>query len=112
MPLYAVATNTQVSVVAFALIRAGVAKFSGVSAAPGAMPGVEAITESRAFRELGAWEPLLEHWRAALATLGAEFRAGDARVMPKGPQACRQCDLHALCRVNELQPEQPEEGYE
>ena len=112
LPLYAVAAGMDAAVVAFARIQAGVTEFSGVGAEPGGLPGVPAVAESRAFRDFGGWEALLEHWRATLARLAAEFRAGDARVMPKGPQTCRLCDLHALCRVHEAHPEQPEDEYE
>lgn len=101
LPLYAVAGGVEVAAAAFAQIQTGTARFSGVSAEPDALPGVEALAASKTFREFGNWENLLDHWRTVLTRLADEFRAGDARVMPKGPQTCRLCDLHALCRVHE-----------
>ena len=45
-------------------------------------------------------------WRGILHRLMADFLLGDARIDPKdGIKTCDKsyCDLHALCRVHELE---------
>ncbi len=54
-------------------------------------------------------EPLtdaqLEHWRATIERLAAEFLAGDAEVDPKaGASTCRRCGMQTICRIHENQP--------
>jgi hypothetical protein len=41
-------------------------------------------------------------WRAAVERLAGEFASGHAAVDPKSRlKTCRECDLHALCRIYE-----------
>ena len=44
---------------------------------------------------------LKSRWARVLGDLAEAFAAGDAAVDPK-PNACRYCDLSALCRIDEL----------
>jgi probable DNA repair protein len=48
------------------------------------------------------WDDLLDSWRIGLTHLSDEFTAGVADVSPRNAGACRQCDLHALCRIREF----------
>lgn len=107
IPLYAIAMNHDVAAVAFAHVRAGRPAFEGLAVEAGLLPGVEVLAESRRAREFGNFENLLDHWRGRLAPLAEAFRSGDARVLPKSPRACRQCDLHGLCRINDYAVEAP-----
>jgi ATP-dependent helicase/nuclease subunit B len=48
------------------------------------------------------WEAVFDSWRMNLTYLSNEFVAGVAEVSPRNAAACRQCDLHALCRIREM----------
>ncbi|MBC7802583.1 MAG: PD-(D/E)XK nuclease family protein, partial [Candidatus Parcubacteria bacterium] len=107
LPLYAVTAQEKVSAVAFAKLKAGDMKFSGLSLREKEIPGV---------RTAKSWSGLIATWKAELESLALGYSLGDARVDPKnGLQTCRNCDLQPLCRVYEkrnalVEPE--EEGEE
>jgi len=93
LPLYAVSAKEEVSVVAFARLRAGEMKFSGYGARGKELPGVEAAK---------SWPALMQYWKTELEGLAVGYARGDARVEPKkGLATCRNCDLQPLCRVHE-----------
>jgi ATP-dependent helicase/nuclease subunit B len=93
LPLYAVSAKEDIAAVAFAKVRPGDMKLMGFSRLEGAIPGV---------KKAKAWAPLLQDWKEEAERLGASFASGEARVDPKrGLQTCRNCDLHAVCRVYE-----------
>jgi len=49
-------------------------------------------------------QSLKQSWEQQLTQLAEDFIQGKADVHPKyGEQTCRQCDLHALCRIQPLQ---------
>lgn len=50
------------------------------------------------------WDALVQAWRERLTQLADEFRRGIATITPRDSLACRQCDLHALCRIREIAP--------
>jgi len=50
-----------------------------------------------------SWGDVLDSWRIGLTLLSNEFAAGIADVSPRNASACRQCDLHALCRIREIE---------
>ena len=53
------------------------------------------------------WHAQIEHWRAVIERLAADYRAGLVPVDPKKPpQTCAYCDLAPLCRVHELEQEE------
>lgn len=93
LPLYAVLEPTCRGV-AYASLASGAVGFVGVAAKDDWIPGVKAAPD---------WEELHAFWRRELETLAAEVRDGWALVNPK-PNACRTCDLHALCRIREARP--------
>jgi RecB family exonuclease len=55
-----------------------------------------------------AWNALLESWRSSLSDLAEEFRAGTVDVHPRDANACNECNLHALCRIREVQRIEPD----
>jgi hypothetical protein len=93
LPLYAVTAQEKISVVAFAKLKTGDMKFSGLSLDEKQLPGV---------KQAKSWGGLISSWKAELEALAKGFAAGDARVDPKnGLATCRNCDLQPLCRVHE-----------
>lgn len=94
LPLYAVTGSEPLAAVAFARVVHGEPGFKGIAAAPELLPDVKAAT---------AWDELLAGWRGVLLGLAAQFERGHAPVDPRdGMATCRNCDLHAFCRVHEL----------
>jgi ATP-dependent helicase/nuclease subunit B len=104
LPLYAV-LEPACRGVAYASLASGEVAFKGVAAQDDWIPGVRAAAEAtrRSAHPAEDWDALQAFWRGELEALAAEVRDGRAVVDPK-PQACRQCDLHALCRVREARP--------
>lgn len=102
---------------AYAQIRPGESRFLGLTADPGALPGVGGVSESRAAREqeIADWNGLLEHWRRTLEGLAAGFLAGAADVDPlrRGgwpPETCKFCPYPSLCRIHERRPDTDSES--
>ncbi|HEV7800539.1 MAG TPA: PD-(D/E)XK nuclease family protein [Burkholderiales bacterium] len=93
MPLYAIAAKEDVVALAFARIKTGDMRFTGLALEGKTLPKVKAVD---------GWRGLLEVWRRQLDALGREFADGVAVVDPKrGLKTCRHCDLQPLCRVHE-----------
>lgn len=92
----------QVSAVAFARLSVGDVGLQGIAADSGYGPGIAAYSDDRNTRDAASWDALQGRWRGELATLAAEVRDGWAAVLPKHPrQSCRDCGLHAVCRIRE-----------
>jgi probable DNA repair protein len=116
LPLYAVLKGAQVAGVAIAAAGAHAARFHGVGAAAGIMPGLQEaekfkLTEDgqRGF----SWEVVRARWAGWLADLARDHLGGVATVDPKQPQTCRHCHLPTLCRVAaEPDPHETEAGDE
>ena len=100
LPLYATG-STGVAALAFAVIKRGQSAFIGLGDCKDLIPGVRHYTEVKQARDYAKWEDLLSAWQEVLARLAAGFLEGDARVDPRDDNACRVCDLHALCRIYE-----------
>jgi ATP-dependent helicase/nuclease subunit B len=93
IPLYASTHETPLAAVAFAQVVAGKTAFKGFASDPAVLPGVRAKED---------WEATLDSWRRALEGLARRFAGGAAFPDPKhGRLTCRQCDLAALCRIEE-----------
>lgn len=92
----------QVSAVAFARLSVGDIGLQGIAADDGYGPGIAAYSDDKATRDAANWSALQGRWRGELATLATEVRDGWAAVLPKHPrQSCRDCGLHAVCRIRE-----------
>ena len=93
LPLYAIAAKEDVVALAFARIKTGDMRFTGLALEGNLLPKVKAVD---------GWRGLLEVWQRQLNGLGREFAEGIAIVDPKrGLKTCRHCDLQPLCRVHE-----------
>lgn len=92
----------RVSAVAFARLSVGDIGLQGVAADDGYGPGMPAYGDDKNTRSAASWDALLGQWRGELATVATEVRDGWAAVRPKHPrQSCRDCGLHAVCRIRE-----------
>ncbi len=93
LPLYVITANVNVSAVAFAKLKTGDMKFTGLSLRENEIPGVKPAK---------SWPGLIQYWKTELEKLASGFAQGEARVDPKkGLATCRNCDLQPLCRVHE-----------
>lgn len=104
LPLYAIAQD-RAAAVAFAQVKRGDCRFSGVARDGDFGGGVTAVEANRALqKDFADWDELLAHWRRVLPALAAEFLKGEAPVAPHHPQVCARCNLHTLCRIDAGQP--------
>ncbi len=104
LPLYCSGTEEQTGAVLFAQVRPGDMRLKGVSRKPGFHPQVPCLEASDFAALADNWAELMDHWRAVLASLGAQFRQGYSAVDPLRRDTCRYCTLHPVCRVHELRP--------
>jgi len=102
VPLYSLFCPEPVAGVYFGVVRKGESCFVGLSEEADIVPGCKAFAQHSLTRDFSSWTELLLHWKTQLEDLAAEVLRGEARVAPSTKQACRQCDLHALCRIYEL----------
>jgi ATP-dependent helicase/nuclease subunit B len=86
---------------AYAQLKAGSVSVNGLGATGTAWNGVRELPGARGV-PLRAWSEVEPAWRAAYGGLAAECARGAAAVAPRNAGACAQCDLHALCRVVQL----------
>jgi ATP-dependent helicase/nuclease subunit B len=110
LALYAL-TEPQIGGIAYARLRAGGIGFDGIAEDAQLAPGLKDWTGYAETRNANDWNALLGRWRGELETLAGELQRGLASVTPKHPrQSCRDCDLHALCRIREAAPEAADDG--
>lgn len=109
LPLYAVSSEGELAAIVFARLKRGQCSYVGLANGQDIIPGVKTWEESTYTRDFTDWNKLLNQWQETLARLAQAFREGAAQVDPKDVNSCRYCDLHALCRVYELQGS--EAGY-
>ena len=106
LPLYMFAAQEDIAALAFARIKLGKdLGFDGIGRADNLIPRVTTITKRRgaAAKQYASWDEVVDGWRSEIEALGRGFAEGDASVNPKyGNQTCKQCDLHSLCRINEI----------
>ena len=94
LPLYAITTQGHVAALVFAKIKRGECRFDGFAEVDTLLPPINVPGHI-------SWSELLESWRMVMQQLAIEYRQGIASVTPRDQQACRQCDLHGLCRIYE-----------
>ena len=103
LPLYSMVFQEDVAGVLIAQVKAGAMGFRGVAEEEALVAGVKHWQKMPGASEFNSWPELLKRWRTTMERLGADFRAGNARVDPKHPTAtCAYCALGSLCRIHEL----------
>ncbi len=102
VPLYAVygVPRERIGALLYGRVRRGNTGFAGLAVAENITPDVEHYDDKWA-AEHGSWDQLIEKWDVTLQSLAQEHRIGFARVSPRDADACKQCHLHAFCRVHE-----------
>lgn len=102
LPAYALAMDPRPAALAFARIRPDELKFDGLCETDAGIPGVTELAAAKgAWKESEDWKALLGEWRKNLNGLAFSFQEGRAEVDPRDGQVCRNCHLHALCRIHE-----------
>jgi len=102
IPLYSLFCPEPVAGVYFGVVRKGECRFVGLGEEEGIVPGCKGFDQHKLTQGFASWEDLLGTWKAQLEDLAQEVVCGQAQVSPSSDQACRQCDLHPLCRIFEL----------
>ncbi len=100
LPLYAICSDGEVAALAWASLKKGQIGFTGLATTDALLPGVKAAVDKDTGEDLFAGR--LHQWESILADLATEFVNGHADVSPKDATACRNCDLHTLCRIHEM----------
>jgi len=104
LPAYALAMDPRPAAIAFARIRPDELKFDGLCETDAGISGVTELAAAKgAWKESEDWNELLAQWQANLNGLAISFQEGRAEVDPRDGQVCRNCHLHALCRIHERQ---------
>jgi ATP-dependent helicase/nuclease subunit B len=101
LALYALSLPQSVAI-AFGQIRSGDCRLTGWSDESTTMRTTEVRLNAPPAEFRGKWSALREHWSDRLEALAAEFRNGVADVTPRNASTCRECNLHTLCRIDEV----------
>ncbi len=101
LPLYALSGDEPLAALAFAELRPGECRFKGLAEELDLLPQVG--PKARGLDPDWDWEELLGEWSMVLSGLARDFRAGDARIDPKGVETCRYCAFGVLCRIAEAE---------
>ena len=101
IPLYSLFCPEPVAGVYFGVVRKGECRFVGLGEEEGIVPGCKGFDQHKLTQGFASWEDLLGTWKTQLEDLAQEVVSGQAQVSPSNEQACRQCDLHPLCRIFE-----------
>lgn len=101
IPLYSLFCPEPVAGVYFGVVRKGECRFVGLGEEEGIVPGCKGFDQHKLTQGFASWEDLLGTWKTQLEDLAQEVTSGQAQVSPSNDRACRQCDLHPLCRIFE-----------
>lgn len=101
LPLYAINAEGELAALAFVRVQKDNVGYLGLAREHDLLPGVNTVADLRNNDNIADWEALLAGWRLTLERLAGDFRQGIATVDPKNSESCRNCDLHALCRIHE-----------
>lgn len=105
--MYALALRTDdavqaVRAVAFGQMKAGEVKVVGLAADERAWPRLKLPSGPRSRLPVDDWHGAVAFWEQHYGALATAFRNGEAAVSPRNAQACRYCELQALCRIQRL----------
>ncbi|MFO1324206.1 MAG: PD-(D/E)XK nuclease family protein [Burkholderiales bacterium] len=108
--LYALAQDdpTAVRAVAYASVKAGSVKATGLAADDGVWPSLQLADRLDA---VGGWTGAFAWWRTHLPAVAQEYRDGVATVTPRdNGTPCRTCGLQPLCRIGEFDADEAPDG--
>lgn len=103
LPFYLVAGEPDAVGIAFAQVRAGDMKFTGLAREKGLLPGARTIEDVGKRQRCEAdWAAQVAFWQRELTRLAMAFAEGDAAVDPKDPRkTCTYCEQQPFCRIAE-----------
>lgn len=102
LPLYLVTAEPGAVAAAFAQVKTGAMRFSGLARDGDLLPGIKALADSVHRDRYASWDDVVAAWRTDLERIAASFAAGAAAVDPlRYPQTCRYCDLQPFCRIHQ-----------
>ena len=102
---YLAALGSDVVALATVNLTAREVRFSGVAAAGGLLPKVQAVADKR--EAAADWGAQRERWQALIEGLIRAFLSGEAQVDPAAG-ACDYCHVTDICRISaHLAPESP-----
>ncbi|MEO8345101.1 MAG: PD-(D/E)XK nuclease family protein [Betaproteobacteria bacterium] len=85
----------------YAQLKAGEIDIKGLTADSAAWPTLTPLPQMR-HAPIATWADLPDAWESSLGALALEFRKGIATVSPRDGEACKHCELQALCRIQSL----------
>lgn len=94
------ATPPPIGALAFAQVKAGEFRVSGIACNTTSWPQLEDAAAARG--QPTSWDDALRALTGGVEALTREIRGGHAAVSPRDANACRSCDLHSLCRIRDL----------
>jgi probable DNA repair protein len=110
LPLYSVAfrfpgAETELAAVSYACLRSDMLGFVGIGEGEGVPRGVRSAERhgdgDGDGDADGGMESITRRWHGVLEARARELREGVAAVQPRDAGACRYCELHGLCRIDE-----------
>ncbi len=113
LPLYAMACaqdqSEKLTVLAFAHIRQGHSGYKGISHSDNfhsnSTGGIRVWplekTDHLKNRHI-SWDDMQQQWCTHLGQLAEDFQSGKAAVDPARAHSCTYCDLHGLCRIDDI----------
>ena len=104
LPAYVTPRHPAPAGLAFARLRAEEMGFDGLVCSDLGVPGTKVLGQIKRqskFRGYEDWEQLRADWHLAMEGLADDYLSGRAEVDPRDDNACKRCDLEALCRIND-----------
>jgi ATP-dependent helicase/nuclease subunit B len=103
LPLYCTLDPININGLLFAQINSEKMAFKGISQQDLGFKDIKPLEKNKYATALD-WSDQIRQWHATLTHLAEDFIAGVACVDPKQRQeTCRNCHLHALCRIDTTQ---------
>lgn len=105
LPLYCITSHNASSGIAFAQIHPSEMELKGISKMATKLKSIKMLEEIK-YADAKNWDEQIQKWQNNLTKLADDFYHGKADIDPKDRNiTCRNCDLHPLCRIDELQAE-------
>jgi len=103
LPIYALAADLGAQdAVSFASVRSG--EDMGFEGLSGEDMGIKGLTLCDGKRNRpDDWQAVLDIWQQQIDALAEEFIQGRSDVAPRDKDACKYCQLEAICRIDELE---------
>jgi probable DNA repair protein len=102
LPLYLVSTEADATAIAFAQVKTGAMRYTGLARDADLLPETKAYADLNLREQPATWQDVVAAWRVDLARIASAFAGGAAAVDPKQyPQTCRYCDVKPFCRIHE-----------